>query len=84
MAERLGLSERLQKNGEWWFNVFENGQLEIRAVRQGKIKHMSTVSAHDLGQWALELEDIADVLDDIEFYCRRLKQQTRDDPPFAE
>jgi hypothetical protein len=57
-------------HGEWWFNVFENGQREIRAVRQGKIKHMSTVSAHDLGQWALELDDIADVLDDIEFYCR--------------
>src|ERR1700722_15087570 len=62
-------------HGEWWFNVFENGKLEIRAVRQGKIKHMSTVSAHELGQWALELDDIADVLDDIEFYCRRLKQQ---------
>lgn len=71
-------------HGEWWFNVFENGQLEIRAVRQGKIKHMSTVSAHDLGQWALELDDIADVLDDIEFYSRRLKQQAKDDPPFAE
>jgi hypothetical protein len=28
-------------HGEWWFNVFENGQLEIRAVRRGKIKHMS-------------------------------------------
>jgi hypothetical protein len=68
-------------HGEWWFNVFENGQLEIRAVRQGKIKHMSTVSAHDLGQWALELNDIADVLDDIE--CR-LKQQAGDDLPFAE
>ena len=45
---------------------------------------MSTVSAHDLGQWALELDDIADVLDDIQFYSRRLKQQAKDDPPFAE
>ncbi len=79
--------------GEWWFNVFENGQLGIRSVLKkrlieplGKkiadflrlskssqeltINHLATVSARDLDQWAKELNDIANILDDIEIQLR--------------
>jgi len=60
-------------HGEWWFNVFEGDELTIRGVRPGKkltIKHLATISAGDLDDWAQQLDEIADALDVIEHHCR--------------
>jgi hypothetical protein len=61
-------------HGEWWFDPSEDNQLTIRGVRPGKkgatIKHLATISAGDLDEWAKQLDEIADALDLIEYHCR--------------
>lgn len=38
---------------------------------QARIEHLASVLAHDLDQWAEELNDIANVLDDSECHFRK-------------
>jgi hypothetical protein len=60
-------------HGEWWFNVFENGELNIRRVRNKKIKnksvlfieHIEVVSADELENWATRLNAVADDFDEL-------------------
>jgi hypothetical protein len=57
-------------HGEWWFNVFENGQLEIRNIRPDSIEGI-TITADAILRHAHDLEEIADLLDDVDFRLRR-------------
>jgi hypothetical protein len=51
-------------HGEWWFNVFENGELNIRRVRLF-IEHIEVVSADELENWATRLNAVADDFDEL-------------------
>jgi len=62
-------------HGHWYFDHFKKGQLTIRSARQQKnkkikIDRLGDVSIRDLDQWADQLDEIADILDDIEFAFR--------------
>ena len=60
-------------HGERWFNVFENGELNVRRVRNKKIKnksvfiieHIEVVSADELDDWAAKLNAVADDFDEL-------------------
>jgi len=60
-------------HGEWWFNVFENGALNVRRVRSKKTKtkrvwfleHIKVVSADELEDWANRLNAVADDFDEL-------------------
>jgi hypothetical protein len=58
-------------HGEWWFNVFAEGRLEVRKVWKGGIEHLDFVTPDTLDLWATTLEEIADDLDAIEYRVRR-------------
>jgi hypothetical protein len=61
-------------HGDWWFNVFENGVLTVRRVRKNKtalvIEHREVASAADLDNWAVRLNAVANVFDDLALQCR--------------
>jgi hypothetical protein len=61
-------------HGEWWFNVFENNQLEVLALRNGKITCLQAVTSEKLTEWAEKLDEIGDDLDAVE-YRLRLKME---------
>jgi hypothetical protein len=86
MTSLKALAEKRHQliHGEWWFNVFKNGELTIRGVRSQRsskknndvsltIGHRNSVSIHDLNEWAKELNEIADVLDNIEHRFRNTR-----------
>ena len=68
-------------HGEWWFNVFENGGLNVRRARSQTIKgrpktikekkrvliieNIEVVSPTDLDDWATKLNTVADDFDDL-------------------
>jgi hypothetical protein len=71
-------------HGEWWFNVFENGVLTVRAVREKKkgvltIENEEVVSADVLDDWANRLDTVADDFDDLEAQLRRGVQKSAGD-----
>jgi len=57
-------------HGEWWFNVFAEGRLEVRKVWDNRVEHFDFVTPETLDLWATTLEGIADDLDAIEYPVR--------------
>ena len=70
-------------HGEWWFNVFENGVLDVRRARWKTIKkkkrmfieHIEVVSPADLDDWATRLNTVADDFDDLAWQYSKLSDQ---------
>jgi|SRR5262245_52882551 len=64
-------------HGEWWFDVFADGQLQTRNVKRNSIEHGKSYSPELLNQYAVELDDIADEFDRIENMLRQRRNLRR-------
>ncbi len=64
-------------HGEWWFNDFDGGGLEVRHLQRGAIVYLDPLTPDTLEQWATELVEVGNDLDDIGYMLSRKQRLTR-------